>query len=411
MTPSSPLDRTTRISLADALEARESVLVAEVLARFETLAPELVADARLREASGEIAEANLRALVDALRTGDLTAPTVAPPATENYAYRLADLDLPADRLHSIFRGAQRVYLTHIVAAAVEALPAPLVARELPPLMEAALEYGETGMAEVSRLYAAAIEWRARRSGAGAAVHLRLVLSGEIRDESRAAALLGHPVRGGNVALVVRATDPAVLRAAVGTVRRLARGRAVLLAPRDEGTTALWAQVDGAVDPDAWAAELGELRGLSAALGEPGTGLDGFRRTHQQATAAFGVVGLSDASPRVAPYARVAPLVFLAGEPARARDWLRWTLGDLAAPGEGTERLRVTLRAYLAAGENPGAVAERMFVHRNTIGYRVGRAVRLLPRGLDGHRTEVALALDLLTWFPEAVELSSAASSP
>jgi DNA-binding PucR family transcriptional regulator len=65
---------------------------------------------------------------------------------------------------------------------------------------------------------------------------------------------------------------------------------------------------------------------------------------------------------------------------------------LAGPGDDREVLRETLRVFLDQGESAIETGKRLFVHRNTVKYRVDRASSLLPEGLGARRMEVALAL-------------------
>jgi DNA-binding PucR family transcriptional regulator len=79
------------------------------------------------------------------------------------------------------------------------------------------------------------------------------------------------------------------------------------------------------------------------------------------------------SPDLAPFRElVAPLV--EHDHARRSDLVR------------------TLRAYFAAGANASEAADRMFLHRNSMLYRLERIQRLT--GLDLRDPRVALALQL-----------------
>jgi DNA-binding PucR family transcriptional regulator len=100
---------------------------------------------------------------------------------------------------------------------------------------------------------------------------------------------------------------------------------------------------------------------------------------------------------VVRYRDVAVLSFLVDRQAESRDWVERVLGDLSGAGEERERLRETLGVFLDEGENAIATGERLFVHRNTVKYRVDKALSLLPEPLGGRRLDVALALRYTDW--------------
>jgi DNA-binding PucR family transcriptional regulator len=55
----------------------------------------------------------------------------------------------------------------------------------------------------------------------------------------------------------------------------------------------------------------------------------------------------------------------------------------------------TLRAYFAAGSNASEAADRMFLHRNSMLYRLERIQSLTGLDLKDHRVALALQLGLL----------------
>lgn len=175
-----------------------------------------------------------------------------------------------------------------------------------------------------------------------------------------------------------------------------------MAQMSADVVAVW--VSGTTGPASrsWQGLLGEDERLVGAIGSPAVGLEGFIRTYEQAQAAFRLVTASRGGSQVAAYTQVAALIFLVDDPARSHRWIAATLGRLAAAGRDIEQVRHTLHLWLAAGENVSAVAKELYMHRNTVNYRVGRAVALLPDGLDGHRTEVALALEFVKWVPDVI---------
>lgn len=90
---------------------------------------------------------------------------------------------------------------------------------------------------------------------------------------------------------------------------------------------------------------------------------------------------------------MAILSLMALRPAATQTRVHGMLGELLREDEEMARLRQTLRAYLAVGENTSATADRLDVYRNTVKYRLARALELLPMPLDQNRLSIALALE------------------
>ncbi|MGI5950888.1 MAG: PucR family transcriptional regulator [Brooklawnia sp.] len=396
----SGVPRSVLKALGEASIANTEQVVADVLAGVGRLWPAL-ADHRsgLADLLAEVVTQTHTAMGQLLITGELTALPAVPPAAQHYAQRLAELDASAESVGALFQIVQRMYLRQFMSDLAGTVPATDFVAYLPQLVDVAFAHGEVGYCDAARAYAEARAWRARRSAAEFGNRLALVLNDDWADEAAASKLLDHPMAGLHIGMVIQADDEASLdqadiRRRLGQLRQL---REVLVVPTDERTVAAWGKLTEMVDVTQWAAELADPLTIRAGVGEIGRGVAGFRSTHRQARQAFRVANLVPDSHRIANYREVAPVAFLADDPQAAQLWVAGVLGELAEPGEDKERLRTTLHHYLASGENPGVVAERLFVHRNTVGYRVNKAVAMLPAGLDDHRLDVALALNYLYW--------------
>lgn len=96
---------------------------------------------------------------------------------------------------------------------------------------------------------------------------------------------------------------------------------------------------------------------------------------------------------LACWSDVEPYYLLAGQAEKWADVCRRVLGPLAeARGDEDEVLLRTLRAYLACGGNAAEAARRLFVHRNTLYYRLRKLRRLLHRDLDDPHERFLLEL-------------------
>ncbi|WP_232016963.1 PucR family transcriptional regulator [Gordonia insulae] len=144
-------------------------------------------------------------------------------------------------------------------------------------------------------------------------------------------------------------------------------------------------------------------GVRAAVGLPADGIRGFRRSHEQAKAAYAVATMpgSSASPIVGFGDRgVAVVSLLAQDLESTRAWVREVLGGLADDTPGTATLRETLAVFFATKESHLHTAEQMNLHRNTVKYRVGKALAETPSHRD--RLDLALALTVCEFLGPAV---------
>ncbi|MUL64652.1 PucR family transcriptional regulator [Mycobacterium sp. CBMA 234] len=142
-----------------------------------------------------------------------------------------------------------------------------------------------------------------------------------------------------------------------------------------------------------------------ATGNPLPGIDGFRRSHEQAVQAraVAVVSGSDARRVTAASDPGLPVATLLGDNYGAIGvWVTEILGPLASNTENDERLRETLRVFLSTGSSFKAAADELHLHSNSIKYRVGRAIARRGRPIVNDRLEIEVALLLCHWFGAAV---------
>ncbi|MFE2698274.1 PucR family transcriptional regulator [Streptomyces mirabilis] len=159
-----------------------------------------------------------------------------------------------------------------------------------------------------------------------------------------------------------------------------------------------------VDPDTVAAERGDAAlPVRVALGIVRPGLDGFRRSTRAAARAKALALSAGAgTPKVVAFTRVAPVALLADEPRELADFVFDTLGDLAVDDRRRELLRETLRVFLATNRSYAATADRLMVHRNTVHYRVQRAVDHYHLDLDANAFDLHFALTICRWHGSKV---------
>lgn len=253
-------------------------------------------------------------------------------------------------------------------------------------------------------------WLLNRSAARAAKVQELL--GENRGPVDAGALdaaeavIGYRLRGRHAGLIVwhasaGAADDvlSVLEAVAGAVlgRVQDHGRP-LFVPRDQASAWVWLPLAQGVSIER--AHLDEVLeaaepGVRLTVGDPATGVDGFRDTHQQALRVHALaLAAGEHCDRALTFREVGTLALMTADLNSARLWVASALGPLSAGDENCERLRETLRVFLASGSSYTAAAAELTMHKNSVQYRVRKAQELLPRDLGVNRLDVELALNL-----------------
>jgi DNA-binding PucR family transcriptional regulator len=142
-----------------------------------------------------------------------------------------------------------------------------------------------------------------------------------------------------------------------------------------------------------------------AAGAPLPGIDGFRRSHEQAQAARAVI-MASGSRRAAVTAVSDPGLVVAAhfcsDLEQTRAWVRDVLGPLASATDSDERMRETLREFLHKGSSFKATADELHLHVNSVKYRVQRALERRGRPITDDRLDVEVALLLCHRFDTAV---------
>ncbi|MGN6254947.1 MAG: PucR family transcriptional regulator [Solirubrobacterales bacterium] len=127
------------------------------------------------------------------------------------------------------------------------------------------------------------------------------------------------------------------------------------------------------------------------LGEPRSGLAGWRRTHRQANAA--VASLTPERP-IVRYAEIAVLAPLANDDL-APDFLKEKfLAPLMSNGKDRQGLCETLRAYFSMGRNRTSAAAVLGISRQTVSQRLQTVESRLGQPLDVCGDALWLALQL-----------------
>lgn len=227
--------------------------------------------------------------------------------------------------------------------------------------------------------------------------VREILDGTQNNIDDASVQLGYPLHRVHTALTLWITDdapPLGSQILEPLARRLARSDPsgeILCVP--SGTRGMWAWMASRSSEEPTIDSTVVPTGVCVAVGRPGQGIDGFRRTHREAQAAHEVATRAQRSRPVTNYRDVELVSMLASRPEAMNTLIERELTGLLDDDELSVRLRETLRAVLAHLGNFEAAARQLSVHKNTVRYRVQQIEERLGQRIN-HRTlhlELALA--------------------
>ena len=399
--------------VSGALAPHTAELSADIYQLIVREIPQLRADSRvltLLEAS--VAE-NVATVLHILQHGIDLDRVHAPAAAEEYARRLAQRGSPMAALLRAYRiGSTRFQHWCLQELARTTDNASIVSAAGLRIAETTAAYIDRVSEELVAAYEAEKENWLRNLSAARAARVRAILQGDRIDVDASEAVLGYRLRQHHVGAVCwlgdrEAGGPALARLERATteVARQAgcKGRPFFL-PQDESSAWTWLPL-GARDtftvPTMRGA--GAEPGIRFAFGAAGTGVSGFRRTHQQALGAHAVaLAAGPSGPRLTSFTEVAPLALMASSVELLRTWVHETLGQLADDDDQHARLRDTLRVFLQENGSYKATAERLILHKNSIQYRVRKAEEALGHPVADHRLPVELALLASQWLGATV---------
>ncbi len=219
--------------------------------------------------------------------------------------------------------------------------------------------------------------------------IRDVLDGADPDPAAAAGTLDYDLRLNHLALVVSAPD------AEAVVRSLAREldaphRLVVVLTGDVA----WGWL-GRTREFELPERLPAVAEARISFGEPAAGVTGFRTSHRQARDAHRVALRTGARAQPVRYDEVALESLAAADDERAALFVARELRGIDGDDARSRRLRTTLRAYFAAGQNASSAAAMLGVHEHTVAYRLRTIEAALGRPVTARRAELETALRLL----------------
>lgn len=378
---------------------------------------ELVGDHRLLDLLGEAIEGNLGTVLAMLRERVPLRELTVPGAAVIHARRLAQQGVPVFAMVRAYRLGQAYLLEECFVELGDGRVDPALAlRAYNAINLRTLSYIDWVSQQVVGVYETERDQWVRHQDAARAAQVRALLDADSGGpDPDAEAALRYRLGQHHVAALVwseQDTDPdsfSRVETAVSTLAAAVDGAGEpLVVAADRATTWVWFP-RGDDDADVDVALLDRAlrsatRGVLVALGTAAPGVEGFRRSHRQAVDAAGVLAAGERTARRSVgYGEpgVPAAALLARDPDRTRRLVHAVLGPLAAADPATERLRGTLLSYLEAGSSHAVAAARLTLHKNSVRYRVERALELRGRPLGDDRIDVELALLACRWLPSA----------
>lgn len=371
------------------LQAAQGDLAGVALARLDAQAPWYAQlSPRDRSAVGLVAQAGIAAFVSWYRSPDDRR------------------EVTAEVFGSAPRGLARAVSLHqtlqIVRTVVEAVedhvPDVAAPEHRTGLREAVLRYSREVAFGAAEVYARAAEQRGAWDARLEALVVDALVRGEAHESlsGRVTALGWH--REQDVVVVAGQRHPGPPEQAIASMRRAARQVADDVLVGLQGDRVL--VVLGAGDPRAAAAGLAEHFGPGpVVVGSTVPGLAHASRSARTALAGLTAVRAWPGAPRPVAADDLLPERVLTGDATARRALADRVHAPLASAAASGPALLATVRTYLEQGRSLEATARALFVHPNTVRYRLKRVTRLTgwdptaPR--DAFVIQVALAVGAL----------------
>lgn len=426
------ISRTTArvTATADRISENVTALTGDLLGVLVETIPDLQGDPTLVELLDASIDGNLKTIAEVIRYDIPVAEITAPPTAVEYARRLAQRGVSSSALLRAYRLGQETATAWSLERISEEESDPKVAYAAGQAFVAiTFRYIDAVSEQVLNVYEGERErWLANRNTVRAEV-LADLLGGEALDATTAENALGYRLRQSHVGVVLWCTgEPGAgalgdLERRLGQVARSYGTKAQpLFVAQDRATAWGWIPLGTSAGtppgsspgpPDTAPIHDPEDGRIRVAVGVPAAGVDGFRSSHLDALQAQSVALIAqDRARAVTSYAdpEVRAAALLSASMDATRRLVRTALGGLADDTEAAERLRETLRVFLSTRNSFAATAELVHLHKNTVKYRVDKAVELRGRGVDEDRLDLELALIACRWLGPAALVPQANAS-
>lgn len=409
MTPSTAPD-VGRI-VADALAPQREGLVDAMMGTVRTKAPELVHNAETAALFRASSEANVVRLLEVVR-GEVSSGLEPPAAALEYAHHIStDSDVSLAVLLRSYRRGQAAFTTRCLELAGQtpgSSPADLIW-----IVSSISSYVDQACERITNNYQDERErWLQSREGMrqqwiGRILEAESDSPGGAEapvDLDAAEEFLRYRLRGQHVAMELWANRQTTRAEQEGVRDRLYElfdvrpGR--LLMRTDQNSVWLWLHPGPAARLPT---EADLPPGAFAAVGSIGSDVAGFRRSRREASRVRALMTSARHQPRVATWDQIAPIATMASDPRAVSALIETTLGELAEAQH--DELRETLAVFLETNRSHLATGERLHLHRNTVSYRVRKALDLCAADPDAEPFALMAALNADRWLPERASRS------
>lgn len=320
---------------------------------------------------------------------------VMPDEQEQVVRDCVHRRVPVDRLWAAVRTTHAWATRILMDACIELVPPARQVAELRRVSAVALTVFDRLTERADQEYRAETERWFSGEHAEREELVGILLHDEKADPDRVCLRLGYPITGrqhlGVVAWQRGADSGSDVAAAAAAWLRAAGATDVLVLPRTPTVVWAWGAAAAVPLPGPLPAA---PDGIRIGHGDWHRDLAGFRMGHREARAVERVAVLC---PRlddpVLAFGTIDLLAVLLENPERAAEFAARELGSLAGPDPRSRELRDTIRLYLESN-SPKAVADRMYLARSTVAYRLRQAEQALNRNLTDRRFQLWAALVL-----------------
>lgn len=399
------------------LDQRMAELTGSIQEIVVTEIAELRDDAQLVQLLRDSIEGNVATVFSAIRHAIPIEKVELPTAAVEHARRLAQRGVTVNALVRSYRLGHKAVLDAVLdEIAASDLEPPLSLAVFSQISEVTFGYVDWITQQVVITYQSEHDrWMESQSGLRA-LRVRELLDGADLDIDAVTTTIRYPLRRTHLAVVAwrdkddGGDDLASMERFVDQLAESAGAReSSLFISVDRLTGWAWIPVRAEAAPSAVA----RMRAFAEsridapwiAAGNPLPGVEGFRRSHQQAQEAHAVTIASGSNAHrvtVASDPGLSTAALVGNNLTAARVWVAEVLGPLASCTDNDERLRETLGVFLRAGGSFKAAAEELHLHSNSVKYRVQRAIDRRGRPITEGRLDVEVALLLCHWYGNAV---------
>ena len=392
--------------MAEGLRRDAHRLSDDATAFTRTQLPDLFPDPESAEENRASTEASILAAGEMIASGSDPHDTELPQATLAYAQASVRRGVPFPVLIRSYRLGHQAVSDVLFERIAELAPdAETVAAATRLCSAWVFGFVDAAVTVAEQVYDTEQERWLRSTAASRAETVESILAGRQRDPDLASKRLRYRIDREHVAAIAwldtarEGSNPLPsIEAALTQVSSSAGAEGTLFHPLGLLVMGAWFGSSRGFDAAELEAATFDPRsapGVRLALGEPGSGLDGFRRSHDEAALARRVASLAGRPPgAIARYRQVALRALATADLPRAREFVERELGPLAADDDVSLRLAGTLRAYLEEQASRSRAAKRLGIHENTVSYRVRQAEELLGRRVDERTLELRVALVL-----------------